>query len=194
MSTVVDISPKLPRKRNAVEARSRLLAAAQQFFSTNGYAATGVRELAAGAGLDAALVSRYFGSKEGLFRAALIESLDIEHMLDTPRERFGVHVVAYFLDRDRGAPNPLRMMLLAATDPGARAIALTTLEERVIRPLAAWIGGADGMERAARISMLCSGFFTYWKLLPLDVFAAGVDVGTRRWLEQALQGALEGSV
>lgn len=186
MSTSVD----LPRKRNAAEARARLLGAAQQLFSTAGYAATGVREIAAGAGLDAALVSRYFGSKEELFRAALIASLDLEQMLNTPRQQFGAHVVAFFLDRDHNEPNPLPMMLLATTDPRARAVALATLEERVITPLADWIGGEDGPARAARISILCSGFFTYWKLLPLAAFSPGIDAGTRRWLEEALQAEI----
>ncbi len=187
MSTDVDF----PRKRNAAEARARLLSAAQRLFSTTGYAATGVRELAGAAGLDAALVRRYFGSKEKLFRAALVESLDIEQMLNTPRPRFGVHVAAYFLDRDHGAPNPLPMMLLGATDPRARAVALSTLQERVICPLAEWIGGEDSLARAARISMICSGFFTYWKLLPLDVFASGIDPKTRHWLEETLQAEID---
>lgn len=161
-------------------------------FASVGYSAGGVREIAAIAGIDPSLVRRYFGSKEKLFAAALTDALDIDQMLDTPRERFGVHVVGYFLDADPGAPNSLPMMMLAATDSVARAEALATLHTKVIAPLAAWIGGEDGVLRAGRVSMLCSGFFTYWKILPLDMFADGIDDATRRWLEDALQSAIDG--
>ncbi|MDO7841763.1 TetR family transcriptional regulator [Sphingomonas sp. CA1-15] len=192
MATYMSTAEDLPRKRDAVRTRSELLAAAQSVFATVGYTGGGVREIAALAGIDASLVRRYFGSKEGLFAAALAEALDIDRMLDTPHESFGQHVVAHFLDGERDSPNPLLIMLLAMTDPTARVIVLSTLDERVVAPLGRWIGGADGALRAARVSMLCSGFFTYWKLLPLDVFANGIDADTRRWLEQSLQSAING--
>lgn len=150
-----------------------------------------MREIAALAGIDGALVRRYFGSKERLFAAALVDALDIDRMLDTPREHFGQHVVAHFLDGSRDTPNPLLIMLLAMSDPEARKIVLSTLDQRVIAPLASWIGGDEGELRAARVSMLCSGFFTYWKLLPLDVFEGGIDADTRRWLEHSLQSAID---
>lgn len=185
-STIED----LPRKRDAEKTRADLLVAAKQIFSTVGYAGGGVREIAALAGIDAALVRRYFGSKERLFAAALADALDIDRMLDAPREHFGQHVVAHFLDGSRDTPNPLLIMLLAMSDPTARRIVLSTLDQRVIAPLAGWIGGADGDLRAARVSILCSGFFTYWKLLPLDVFESGIDADTRRWLEDSLQSAI----
>ena len=180
-----------PRKRDAERTRADLLAAAKQIFSTVGYAGGGVREIAALAGIDAVLVRRYFGSKERLFAAALADALDIDQMLDTPREHFGQHVVAHFLDGSRKSPNPLLIMLLAMTDPAARKIVLSTLDQRVVALLAGWIGGADGELRAARVSMLCSGFFTYWKLLPLNVFTSGIDADTRRWLEHSLQNAID---
>jgi AcrR family transcriptional regulator len=42
-----------------------------------GYERTTVRSVAAGAGIDPALVIRYFGSKEGLFAAAAEFTLDL---------------------------------------------------------------------------------------------------------------------
>ena len=41
--------------------------AATRRFATQGYERAGAREIAADAGVTAALVNRYFGSKEGLF-------------------------------------------------------------------------------------------------------------------------------
>ncbi len=59
------------RRRDAVETRRLLLQAARHRFAVQGYAATTVREIADDAGVNAALISRYFESKEGLFEECL---------------------------------------------------------------------------------------------------------------------------
>jgi len=48
-----------------------LLDAARRRFAEDGYAATTVRDIADDAGVNVALISRYFTSKEGLFEACL---------------------------------------------------------------------------------------------------------------------------
>ncbi|HMA28945.1 MAG TPA: TetR/AcrR family transcriptional regulator [Thermoanaerobaculia bacterium] len=52
---------------HALPARERLLATASQLFSRRGYAATSVREIAAGAGVTKPNLYHHFGSKEGIF-------------------------------------------------------------------------------------------------------------------------------
>jgi AcrR family transcriptional regulator len=52
--------------------RERLLEAASSLFSENGYAATGTRAIAARATCNVALISHYFGSKEGLLREVIV--------------------------------------------------------------------------------------------------------------------------
>ena len=64
-----------PHRRNAAHTRRQLLQAARRRFAGNGYSATTVRDIARDAGVDAALISRYFGSKEDLFVAALEEAV-----------------------------------------------------------------------------------------------------------------------
>lgn len=59
------------RRRDAGATRRRLLTAARTRFLTLGYERTTLRDVAADAGVNMALVKRYFGSKEGLFKAAL---------------------------------------------------------------------------------------------------------------------------
>jgi TetR/AcrR family transcriptional regulator len=55
--------------------RERLLAAAISLFSEQGYAATGTRAIAARAGCNVALISHYFGSKEGLLREVIVRGI-----------------------------------------------------------------------------------------------------------------------
>ncbi|MFG3023647.1 TetR/AcrR family transcriptional regulator [Streptomyces sp. NPDC048254] len=59
------------RRRDATATRRALLLAARARFTRLGYDRTTLRDVAADAGVNLALVKRYFGSKEGLFKAAL---------------------------------------------------------------------------------------------------------------------------
>jgi TetR/AcrR family transcriptional regulator len=55
--------------------RERLLDAAILLFSEQGYAATGTRAIAARARCNVALISHYFGSKEGLLREVIVRGI-----------------------------------------------------------------------------------------------------------------------
>lgn len=59
------------RKRDAAATRAAILTAAQGLFAARGYERATVREIAARAGVNQALLFRYFGTKEELFRAAI---------------------------------------------------------------------------------------------------------------------------
>ncbi|MFG1694490.1 TetR family transcriptional regulator [Nonomuraea sp. NPDC049309] len=64
------------RRRDAARTRQRLLDAALKRFAHDGYAATTVRDITDDAGVNVALVNRYFQSKEGLFEACLAVAAD----------------------------------------------------------------------------------------------------------------------
>jgi len=59
------------RRRNSAESRELLLTAAGELFAENGYDKTTLREIGVRAGVDAALIARYFGSKTKLYLATL---------------------------------------------------------------------------------------------------------------------------
>ncbi|HEY0105782.1 MAG TPA: TetR family transcriptional regulator, partial [Rhizomicrobium sp.] len=71
------LAPERPaaRKRDAEATRAAILAAAKAHFAKSGYDGAFLRDIAAEAGADAALINRYFGGKEGLFAAALKDSI-----------------------------------------------------------------------------------------------------------------------
>ena len=60
-----------PRPRNAAATRTAILDAARERFAAESYDDVGMRDIARDVGVDAALISRYFGSKDDLFLAAL---------------------------------------------------------------------------------------------------------------------------
>lgn len=181
---------KPARQRDADRTRAAILAAARTLFATRGFTNTGVREVAELAGVNSALVGRYFGSKQGLFRATLEQVLDITPVLRGDRRTFGADMVAIFFDA-KDAASALAMMILSAADPEAHAASVELLQKKAIAPLAKWLGPPDGEGRAARLNILWNGFLTSWKLLPIQPLAGARIASTRRWLEEATQAIVD---
>ena len=80
------------RTRNAAASREALLASARTLFSSAGFDKTTVRDIGEQAGVDPALIARYFGSKVNLYLATVTaEDADPgARMLDTcPARRDG---------------------------------------------------------------------------------------------------------
>jgi AcrR family transcriptional regulator len=75
MPTETSPSAVAPRRRNAAATRGAILASARKAFARSGYDGAGVREIAAGAGVTAMLVNRYFGSKEQLFAEVAADTM-----------------------------------------------------------------------------------------------------------------------
>src|SRR6516165_11042415 len=86
----VSASPR--RRRDAAATREAILEAATGRFAAQGYERAGVREIAADAGVTAALVNRYFGSKEGLFAEVIRRALDMEHLVRDGRANLADHL------------------------------------------------------------------------------------------------------
>lgn len=173
--------------RDAPRTRQLILQAAQLAFSQRGYTAAGVRDITAAAGVNPALVSRYFGSKENLFREALSNLLQAEIITSLPRERFGEAVVDLLSARTDRVTNPLAMMVLASADEKARQITQALLVDLVVEPFSIWFGAARGHEKALRFMILASGMTLYTKLYPLDHLADAMDPALRKWLEYSFQ-------
>lgn len=79
-----------PSEHPGPHTRSRLLEAARELFSTRGYAAASTRAIASRAGCNIALINHYFGSKDGLLRAASAEpfervELELQTLLEQKR-------------------------------------------------------------------------------------------------------------
>lgn len=71
-STNASAPPKVRQRRPRGEPRRLLIAAAQDLFNRKGYTSTSTREIADAAQVSETLMFRYFGSKAGLFREAMV--------------------------------------------------------------------------------------------------------------------------
>ena len=70
------------RPRNAAQTRADILASARRRFATEGYDRTTLRAIAADVGVDAAMVTRYFGSKQDLFATATEFTIELPDLTD----------------------------------------------------------------------------------------------------------------
>jgi AcrR family transcriptional regulator len=177
----------LPPAGNLVrggEATTRaILMAGCRLFAQQGYSHTVLRDVARVAGVNLALINRYFGSKEGLYRAALEHVLPFPSLVEYPREQIGTRVAAAFFDAE-DPYGPLAMTALSVGDPAALRIAAEIVRERLVAPIGAYIGGADGEQRARRLMMLWTGFFMGLRLMPE---ALCDSKGLEQWLAEATQ-------
>jgi AcrR family transcriptional regulator len=62
---------RIGRPRGKTDTRNVILDAARHLFADAGYDKTSVRDVAATAGVDPAMIRHYFGSKDELFRATM---------------------------------------------------------------------------------------------------------------------------
>jgi AcrR family transcriptional regulator len=137
--------PRAGRSRDAAASKDALLQAAQTLFGQQGFEGTTMREIGERAGVDAALIARYFGSKADLYIAAVAA----EDADGTPSEYEGLEQMAdVVLTRvDRRGPGPL-VQAIVRSDISAeiRDAALDRLARRLVGPLAARMT-AQGVDR-----------------------------------------------
>jgi AcrR family transcriptional regulator len=162
------------KMRDREQTRARILAAAQNAFSRHGYGAS-IRSIASDAGITAALVVRYFGSKERLFAAAVEEAFDPGQALSGIRREQFSEEMSRLLFPAQGNIDPMAMMMRAALDPAAKPLAAQLARDHMIGPLAELIGGYEAKRKAAAILALVTGVWFYRFALLIDPFAEITD-------------------
>lgn len=162
MSDTVTLGqPRAPaRRRDAEATRAAILAAARAQFGALGYDRAGLREIAAAAGADVALIRRYFGGKEGLFTEALKAALPGK-LRDWDRAAFARDVATLMADnlhRDGGRTESFQFLLRAATSPTTAPLLNLAVQERFLEPIREWLGGEDAPARARVLAAVYIGF------------------------------------
>ena len=152
-------TPAPPRTRNAAATRQAILDAAMHRFAKEGYDGASLREIASDAGVDAALVSRYFGSKEELFVEVLNRGPDASELFQGELTGFGERVADRLMDDPdtRDGLDHLLIMLRSASSPAAAEPLRRSMRTWFIDPFAAYLGGPDASVRARLAGDLIMG-------------------------------------
>ncbi|MDP3802950.1 TetR/AcrR family transcriptional regulator [Brevundimonas sp.] len=139
-----------PRPRNAEATRAAILTAARERFARESYDDVGMRDIAGDVGVDAALVSRYFGSKEDLFTSVLDSCENGAELMEGDRADFGRRVAheAIYEAKSDSKLKGLLVLLRSVGSTKAMELVQRTGNERFFNPFAEWVGGSDGAVRA----------------------------------------------
>lgn len=184
-----------PRARDAEATRLALLKAAQRRFAVLGYDRTTTREVADDAGVNPALINRYFGGKEGLFQAVLAAAPElpaskytlgddlVSDFLGSLREdawpEFGQHPLLLLL-RDSGAGDEIQELRAQ----GMRGAVQRILESSDLEP------GRDAEIRAQLVLALLSGIVVHRFMTPVEPLASAGDDELRPALQDAVDALL----
>ena len=150
-----------PRKRDADATRAAILHAAKRHFGRSGYDNASLRDIAAEAGCDVALIKRYFGGKEGLFTQALRASLHPERLQAWERATFPRDVATMMAGSPHAAEaqtQSFQFLLRAATSPTTAPLLNLAVQERFLAPIRDWLGGEDAAARARVLAAVFIGF------------------------------------
>jgi AcrR family transcriptional regulator len=145
----MSIGELVVRKRDAAATRASLLAAATAHFAREAYDSVSLRAIAADAGVDVSLVSRYFGGKEELFAAVLESCPPPDEMFTGDQSDFGVRMARMLIDDplENDKFDIFLVMLRSASHPGAAEAIRKSGQERFYGPFADWLGGKNAPER-----------------------------------------------
>ena len=183
------------RRRDAAATREAILQAATRRFTTEGYQRAGAREIAADAGVTAALVNRYFGSKEGLFAEVIDRAFDIGHLLQGQRGSLAGHLARVMVcgREDSQAPGytPLLLLLHSATEPGAVKLFRRDLNRTALPLLAEQIGGDDAAIRAVMVMAQLTGFAIMHHVHRPEAFANARDGQLVALLSRSLAACID---
>jgi AcrR family transcriptional regulator len=169
------VTPVRGRRPGPSDTRERILATAREAFLAGGYQAVSLRAIAAAAGVDVALLSYHFGSKQGLFSAAMalpVNPADVmrpalEGDLDGLPERLLRGLMRTWEDPVSGPP--LRAIAgAAASEPQLNRL----VREAVGAELIGALGERIGPTRAAIFSSQLAGVIFSRYLLRLEPIAS----------------------
>ena len=151
------------RWRSGAESRQRVLDAARALFGEHGYGGTTVRAIATAAGVDPAMVFYFFGTKQGLFAAAVDMSAAvppaIESIFTGGLDTIGERIVATLLaNLDRSERIPLVALTRSApTDARSAALLREFIDREITDRLAALLDTPDAALRAGMVNVQILG-------------------------------------
>ncbi len=168
------------KKRDSAVTRLAILSAAYQRFLRESYDSVGLRDIAGDAGVDVAMISRYFGGKEGLFREVLADE-ERRHLFREPQNVADLPAFfAQLVVEDESEDRHHRMemfiiMLRSASSPKAGGIIREMVGSDVLEPLTKLIGGDQSEIRANMLLAILMGTGVLRTIMMVSGFSGDTD-------------------
>jgi AcrR family transcriptional regulator len=188
------------RWRSGLQNRQRILEAARAEFARQGYDRATIRGIAVGAGVDPAMVFYFFGSKQGLFAAAMAlpdsPNESLASMLKAGLDGLGPRLVRRFLEVWDTAETIEPLLLLtrsAGTEDESAMMLRDFLQREVGDQLAQALGKPDAQFRVALVVAQFMGLAMARYLVRLEPMASASHDTLVAWLGPVVQHCLTGS-
>nr|NLD40586.1 TetR/AcrR family transcriptional regulator [Actinomycetales bacterium] len=159
--------------------RARILAEAVTVFDKYGFNGATLRDIAEAADVDLALLAYYFGSKSGLFAAAVKTSLEplrgVQDLVAADRSRAGESVADLIIEvmEDKSvrgtATGFIRTLLTPSYPVDDMRDAVTALVDSTLKEI---IGGADRSPRYALLAAEVVGVLVMRWVVPIEPIAS----------------------
>jgi AcrR family transcriptional regulator len=171
---------KRGRRPGPSTTREAILAAARESFSARGYDRTRLREVAADAGVDVALVHYHFKSKDGLFAAALEMPVSLPDLMagvldEGELEDFAARLLRRIIelwDDERFGPALVAMVRSAMSHEPAAAALRGFVRSELLDRIASRLDAPDAEERSALFGSQLLGLLMYRHVLGVEPIAS----------------------
>ena len=185
------------RRSGPTVSRGDILAAARRLFAERGYDGATIRAIAQEAGVDAALVHHFFGTKEQVFVAAMelpFQPADLlPQLVGGPREQVGERFVRLFLalwrDPERRAP-VLALLRSATTNEQAAEMIRQFVTEALLTRVAGALGVPPLRVTAAASQLIGLAMVRY--LIGVEPLASADEEEIVRLVAPTIQRYLDG--
>ena len=181
--------------------RDAILAAAERLFLERGYENASMRAIGAAAGVDAALVTHFFGSKANLLAAAVRwpfePDVEVPRLLAGGPDQVGRRVVRLFTrtwDDERLRDPIITLLGAATTEPRAAELVDDVLRTRLLGPLLAALGSDRRELRANLAASQLVGLGMTRYILGFEPLASARSDRVVAWVAPTVQRYLVGDL
>jgi AcrR family transcriptional regulator len=194
-------TPRTGRRPGASSSRDEILRAARKLFAERGYAEASMRAIAADAGVDAALVVHFFGSKPKLLVEAVEWPFDPEvempKLLRDGRSHVGERLTELVVRTwdEEGSRNPILTLLRAATTEEQAAKLLSEfLSTRLFAPLMPLLKADRPEMRSDLVASQLVGLGLTRYVLRVEPIASAKPEDVVSWVAPNIQRYLTGKL
>lgn len=177
------------RSRNLEATKEAILMAAQEEFAAAPFRSVNVRAIAKRAGVDPALLNRYYGSKKELFEAAL-HALHAEAQLFKGVDRENLISALLPKESSESQERLLNVGSQSMTDPEVRLIIQNASMKYYVNTLAKIIGGQNSTHKSMIITSMIMGYVIANRFVFSEPFKEAT-VGQKETFAKAIQMVLD---
>lgn len=192
-------TPRTGRRPGASGSREAILDAARTLFAEHGYSATSMRAIGTAAGVDAALIVHFFGSKARLLREAIEWPFDpveaAERVYAKGRRNVGEELARLVVEtwEREGDRSAIMTLLRAATvEPSAAEMLREFMQDELAPPLFQRLNPDQPELRAGLATAQIVGLGMARYVLRLEPLASMTSDEVIAWVAPTLQRYLTG--